>query len=142
MFGDENEHFMPHYSPLYNYPYQKRSSFIADLKLEIELFNAHREDYLFPQYNLDLGLSQTCLEQSLFSQIIRPDYIIESYFESEEEEGEEKEEAKENEEESKTEEEPKSEKLKQLLESNKLLEFECEKQFIQFQKLKLNEIKT
>lgn len=66
IFRDEAEMFKPHTSPLYNYPYQKRQSVVAPhIPLILSDFDEH-QDYLYAQYDVHLGFSQVCLEQSLF----------------------------------------------------------------------------
>lgn len=64
---DEAEYFRPHTSPLYNYPYQDRQNLVApDIPLLITDFDEH-QDYMYAQYEINMGFSQTCLEQSLFA---------------------------------------------------------------------------
>ena len=67
LFTDEAEYFRPHTSPLYNYPYQKRQSVVSQhIPLRLSDYDEH-QDYLYAQYDVHLGFSQTCLEQTLFA---------------------------------------------------------------------------
>ena len=131
--------FRPHTSPLYNYPYAKRQSVVSPhIPLIVSDFDEH-QDYLYAQYDVHLGFSQTCLEQSLFTQIARVDHVVEGVvemYEGKEEEEEEQEETSEGEEKEGESEEGEGGEEGEEEEGNEMLEFECEESFISYEKLK------